>query len=280
MPGSSVRRLCGYDRGPVNSRALPSNPFGGMSLTPAPPDVVVLFAVLFATYVAQFFEATRIVPALLHLSPAVWMAGFVWQLVTFPFAGHGAASPWIVITLLFGYFFGRDTFYRLGRKRFWRTLLTVALVSGVVACGVEIALRYGGGGQAFAFTLMQGQVFLITVFIAAFATLAGDATILLFFVLPIQARWFLGLEILFAFLGYLGTKDLAGFVGLVVAVAVTWALLTRRGPRRALREWWLRFQDRRMRAKLDHLRKKRGFKVIPGGNQGGGGNVTPGPWVN
>lgn len=251
-----------------------------MSLTPAPTDVIVLFAVVFLTYVAQFFDGSRLLPALLHLSPAVWLGGFVWQLVTFPFAGYGAASPWIVLELLFGFFFGRDLYYRLGRKRFWRTLLTVALVSALAACALEMALRAAGGGHPAAFGLMQGQRFLITVFIAGFATLSGEATILLFFVLPIQARWFLGLEVLFAFLAYLGTKDLAGFVGLLLAIGLTWALLTRRGPRRALREMWLRFQERRMRAKLDHLRRKKGFRVIPGGGEGGGGNVTPGPWVH
>lgn len=265
----------------MTGRPLPSNPFGGMTLTPAPPDVVALFAVVFLTYIAQFFDLTRIVPALLHLSPAVWPGGFVWQLVTYPFAGYGAASPWIVLELLFGFFFGRDLYYRLGRRRFWHTLLTVALVSGLAACAVEVALRASGGGHQAAFSLMQGQRLLITVFIAGFATLAGNATILLFFVLPIQARWFLALEVLFAFLAYLGTKDLAGFVGLVVAVALTWALLTRGGPRRAMREWWLRWQERRIRAKLDGLRKKRGFRVIPGGGgDRGGGTVTPGPWVN
>lgn len=270
----------GYDPRIVTGRALPSNPFGGMTLTPAPPDVVVLFAVVFATYVAQFFDATRIVPALLHLSPGIWMAGFVWKLVTYPFAGYGAASPWIVLELLFGFFFGRDLYYRLGRGRFWRTLLTVAVVAALAACAVEMALRATSGGHPAPFTLMQGQRLLITVFIAGFATLMGEATILLFFVLPLKARWFLGLEVLFAFLAYLGTKDLAGFVGLLVAVGLTWALLTRRGPRRALRELWLRFQERRMRAKLDRLRKKRGFRVVPGGGEGGGGNVTPGPWLN
>ena len=43
---------------------------------------------------------------------------------------------------------------------------------------------------------------------------------LLFFVLPIEARWFLGLEVLFAFLGFLNSKDLAGFIGVVSGVAM------------------------------------------------------------
>ena len=59
---------------------------------------------------------------------------------------------------------------------------------------------------------------LLAIFIAAFATLNRNATILLFFVLPIQARWFLWLEVLFAFIAFLGSHDLPGFLGITTAV--------------------------------------------------------------
>ena len=65
--------------------------------------------------------------------------------------------------------------------------------------------------------------------IAAFATLYGNATILLFFVLPIQAKWFLLLEIVFAFMGFLGSGDLGGFLGIVAAVGVVYDILSRGG---------------------------------------------------
>ena len=49
--------------------------------------------------------------------------------------------------------------------------------------------------------------------------------------LPIEARWFLGLEILFAFIGFLQTRDLPGFLGLCTAVGVSYLYIrSRRRP--------------------------------------------------
>ena len=85
----------------------------------------------------------------------------------------------------------------------------------------SIAAALGGSPTAVPFQLMQGQRILLTVTIAAFATLWGDATILLFFVLPIRARWCLWLGILLGFVAYLGSKDLAGFAGICAGTAIT-----------------------------------------------------------
>ena len=84
---------------------------------------------------------------------------------------------------------------------------------------------------------MQGQQILAVVLVAAFATLNRDATILLFFVLPMPARWFLWLEIVFGFLGFLGTHDLPGFLGICAAVGITYgALYPARAAARPARE--------------------------------------------
>jgi membrane associated rhomboid family serine protease len=61
--------------------------------------------------------------------------------VTYPFAGYGGASLWILLELLILYWFARDVFYRLGRRRFWRTLLTVTVLAGVAAWSVELVTR-------------------------------------------------------------------------------------------------------------------------------------------
>ncbi len=253
-------------------------------LTPAPTDLIVLLAVLFVTYSLEFFASTAIIPGLLRLTPQVWRAGFLWQLATYPFSGFGRApSVWILLELLILYWFGRDVFYQLGRRRFWQTVLTSAVVAALVAVIVEVLAELAAGTPSIAlpFELMQGQRLLLTITIAAFATLNRDATILLFFVLPIRARWFLWLEVLFGFIAFLGTKDLAGFAGIVTAVGVTYASLVAGGPRRMLREWWRRFQRRRLQAELDRRRRKSKLEVLDGG-RGGGPADEPrrGPWVN
>jgi hypothetical protein len=110
--------------------------------------------------------------------------------------------------------------------------------------------------------LLQGQRMLVVIVIAAFATLYQNATIYLFFVLPVQARWFLWLEILFAFMGFLGTGDLAGFLGITAAVGMVYNILTGGNLRRTSRELWLRFEQQRMRRKLAIMRRKRGLRIV------------------
>ena len=259
---------------------------------PAPRDVLVLLGVLFATFTLQFFVSTAALPALMRLSPAVWQSGHIWRLVTYPFAGQGGPSIWFLLELLILYFFARDVYWRVGRRKFWSLVVWGTVAAGLVAVATElIAVWIPGAAPGVPFTLMQGQRTLIVIAIAAFATLFGHATIYLFFILPIQARWFLWLEILFAFMGFLGTRDLAGFVGLCTAVTVTNRTLSSQRLARSLREVWLRMEQRRIRWKLDRMRRRRGMRLVKGqGGRGNGGNGgLPGgedeprrrePWVH
>ncbi len=241
----------------------------GLAGGPPPQDILILLAVLFGTFVLQFFQATAVIPAIFRLGPLVFR-GALWQVVTYAFCGFGPPSLWFLFSMLILFWFGRDVFVKLGRKNFWSLLVQVVAAAGIAAVLVRGAGMLSGAVSPNAFVLMQGQYMLITVMIAAFATLYGQATILLFFVLPIKARWFLGLEVLFAFMGFLSTKDFAGFVGLCVAVALTWALLQPGGVQRALKNLQLRFRRRVTEAKLARLKRKRKFDVIDGG----------GDWVN
>ena len=247
---------------PFGSR--PGMGFGGGLTGPVPRDLLVLLGIVFVTFSMQFFAALSWIPALLRLTPAVWQSGFVWQLVTYPFIGFGAPNFWFVLELLILYMFGRNVLYRLGRRGFWRLLVVTAGVAAVVAVIVALLGRWIGGVGTLqsALLLMQGQRMLLVILIAAFATMNRNATIMLFFVLPIQARWFLPLEIVFAFLGYLSTKDLAGFLGICAAVGFTFGWLT--GWRKdGLRELRLRMHQAYLKTRLAWMRKRRGIHIVP-----------------
>jgi hypothetical protein len=259
--------------------------FGG----PAPRDVLVLLAVLFVTFSLRFFEATAIVPALLELTPASWQTGFVWQLATYPFIGWGSPGIWFLLELLILYMFGRDVYFGLYRRHFWRLILWCAVGAALVAVATHALAALAGQPIPAPFLLMQGQRMLLAIFVAAFATAHGDATIYLFFVLPIKARWFLALEILFAFMGFLGTRDFPGFLGICTAVGLAYGYVRASGSmktgKRTLRELRLRIERWWIQKKLDRARRKRNLRVIPGegrkGDRGGGDeNVRKGPWVN
>jgi hypothetical protein len=247
--------------------------FGGGG--PTPRDLWILLAVVFGTFSLRFFSGTAWLPEILALTPAVYSLAFLWQLVTYPFIGIGGPGLWFLLELLILFWFGRDVFRALGQKRFWRLVVTTSFVAALAAVVVQLALvALNPGSLAIPFQLMQGQRMLMVIFIAAFAVLYRHATILLFFVLPIQARWFLWLEILFAFMGFLGTRDLPGFVGICAAVGWTYISLIPGGLNQVLKSWRLRWAQWRNQAELDRLRKKRGFKVVRG-DQG-----RQGPWVH
>jgi hypothetical protein len=247
--------------------------FGGLGGRP-PTDIVVLVAVEFVVFTCRFFAPTEIIPALLELSPAVWRAGFVWQLATYPFAGYGAPGFWILIEFLMLYWFGKGVFEQLGRRLFWRTLAWGALPAGVVAVLVEWAGGFARPGLAF--NLIQGQRVLLVVLIAAFATINRRATIYLI-ILPIQARWFLGLEILLGFMGFLGTHDFGGFLGICAAVGMTYLYLVTGGGRRGMfREARLRIERRWIEQRLARQRRKRGIRVVRGGDD----TVGRGRWTH
>ncbi len=241
--------------------------FGGGLTGPVPTDLWVLLGVILFTLTLGSFEATRSVTEWLRLTPLVWMKGFVWQLVTYPFISVGATSPiWFLIEMVILFLFGRDVLTKLGRRQFWKLLISAAGVAGVLAVlvGIVIHLVAGPASLQSAFVLMQGQRMIVTILIAAFATMNRNATILLFFVLPIQARWFLLLEIVFAFLAFLGTHDLAGFLGICAAVGFTFGSLT--GWR--TQGWWLqtrlRFEQQWLKIRLAWMRRRRGMHVIKG----------------
>lgn len=261
--------------------------FGGLE-GPPPRDLVVLLIILFATYSAQFFLSGL---GLFRLSEAVWQRGFVWQVITYPWIGLASGgligvprpSIFILLELFILYLFAQDVFSLLGRRRFWRMLLIAPLVAAGVALLIDgLAWAFSGSGSPSAFALMQGQRMIILVVIAAFATLRSEATILLFFVLPIKARWFLWLEVAFAFIGFLGTKDYAGFLGVCAAIAATVWLIRFPTLGKGLRELRLRTERRILERRLRKTRRKSKLRIVKGEAEGRNDidHEGGGPWVH
>ena len=144
--------------------------------------------------------------------------------------------------------------------------MSAIVVGGVVAALVQLVMDLASASPGpGTFPILQGERMLVAVLIAAFATLARDAVIYLFFVLPIRASWFLGLEILFAFLAFLSTRDLAGMLGIWAAVGFTFFSLRGRLSGGGLRELWLKAQERWFKFRLQQVKRRRGWEVLPGG---------------
>jgi hypothetical protein len=260
--------------GPYRAHVGPGG-FGGLSGRP-PRDLLALLVTLFLTFTLQFFEPTAFIPALLRLTPAVWRSGFLWQLGTYALSGVGGPSLWFLLELFIVYWFGVDVRARLGRRGFWRLLAWAVPGAALTAIATEIAIEAVApqGVTPFPFQLMQGQRVIMTILIAAFATLFKDATILAFFVVPVRARWFVWLGILIGFVAYLGTKDLAGFAGICAATGISVLVLSRTRSLNTLRRWWLERRRRRLTRKVDRLAQRRGLRVVDRHDAPGGPTIN------
>lgn len=249
---------------------------------PVPKDLWVLLGVIFATYSLLALGVQELL--YLALGPGLYR-GFLWQLVTYPFLGFsgvGGASLWILLELFILYTFGRNVFLKLGRKNFWKLLVYAAVGAAIAAALVEWISAWVTGTAAGvypSFSLMQGSRMLMVLLIAAFALLNRNATILFMFVLPIPAKVFIYLEIAIAFIFFLGSRDLAGFVGVCAGIGMVWLLLDPRSVGSILKGWRLRAQAKRYQWELDRMKKKRNLRVVRGeGKKGDDDSGTP--WVH
>lgn len=262
-----AQRPSSWQRSPGGGAPFGGAPFGGMA--PPPNDIVVLLALLFASFTLSAFQDTAIVVALLQLTPLVWRMGFVWQLLTYPVAAEFSGF-FFLVALFMVYQFGSEPCRRLGRKEFWKVFLLATLAGGVAAVGTQLLLESVGLAQRGDFVLMQGERMTLAVLTALYATLFSSATILFFFVLPIPARALLWIELVIAFVAFLATKDFAGFVGIATAVGTVWMWLTGRGPRRLIAELERRWQLYKARRRYEKLKKKSGMRIVGKDD----------PWVN
>jgi membrane associated rhomboid family serine protease len=257
---------------PVNRsfRVPAGSGFGPAFAGHVPGDLVALLAVVFATYAMQFFATTAAVPESLRLDPAAWQGWQLWRIATYPLAGYGQASVWILLELLVLYWFARDLRAGLGARRFWSLLAAAGIAAGAAAVAVDAAAAATVGPLTLAsFSLMQGQRTLIAIAIAAFASRNAEAVIYLFFVLPVRAGAFVWISVLIAFVGFLATKDLGGLAGLWTATAIAYLRARPRGGRPTLRRLRLRWNETILRWRLDRLRRRSGLRVVDGDRKGG-----------
>ena len=131
--------------------------------------------------------------------------------------------------------------------------------------------------------MMQGWI-LMAIIISAWARAHRGATVLLMFILPIEAGYYVALELLGAFLGLLVTRDVPGFVGICTCIGLGWFYVDRSGRiglgKKDLREYRLRMERWWIQRKLKQAKKKRGFRVISGEGERPGGRGGRDPWVH
>src|SRR2546426_723843 len=116
------------------------------------------------------------------LSVAGLKHGFIWQFITFQFLHDGL--PHLVLNSVGLYFFGRAVEGMLGKREFIKLYLVSGILGGVLQALLGFIVPRFGGPMVGASAGIYGLV-------AAFAVLAPNSNIYLFFVLPVRARYLL-----------------------------------------------------------------------------------------
>lgn len=193
--------------------------------------VIINAAIFFAQVVLDRF-APYPVERWFALSVEGLGQGYVWQLLSYQFMHanllHLVFNCWAI------YVFGQEVEEALGRKSF----LTLYLASGVIG-GLTQALTglvFGGvfaepvvGASAAAFGLA-----------AAFATLFPDRVLLLFFIIPMRAKYLIPLGAALGAYGIIAQRDSIAHAAHLGGLATGWVYV-----RYASRWTWPEFSFRR-----------------------------------
>jgi membrane associated rhomboid family serine protease len=151
---------------------------------------VILMMVIGICFVLQMVvEASTRFPINQYfaLNAAGLKRGFVWQLITFQFM-HGGLLH-LAFNLLGLWCFGRVVEDRLGKQSFLKLYFLCGVAGGLLQAGLSAFWPGHFGGSTV------GASAGVLGLLAAFALLHPDARISIFFVLPIQARYILWLEL-------------------------------------------------------------------------------------
>lgn len=150
-------------------------------------NVIVLLLDIFSNYTFSY---------LLRFVPAAIFRGQIWRLVTFIFVPVNENLLWFVFSVLLYYSIGSSL------ERTWgSTKFTVYYMLGVllnIASGLVMGLLGFGIYETANLYYLNMSLFL------AYATLYPDATFLIYFIIPVKAKWLAWIDAGFLALSVLG----------------------------------------------------------------------------
>jgi membrane associated rhomboid family serine protease len=188
------------------------------------PATVILMIVIGAAFLLQQINYVYFRSPLeqyLGLSVAGIKRGYLWQFLTFQFLHAGGFH--LLGNMIGLWFFGRYLEERLGPKR----MLTLYFASGVIGGLLQVALMFAF--PAHFGTLLFGASAGVCGLLAAFCLLEPEGQILLFFVLPVRARYllifFVGIALFFTLVPSGNVAHAAHLGGLLSGIAyIRWEL--------------------------------------------------------
>lgn len=215
--------------------------------------LIVNTAIFVVTYLGHGVGVVREASGLMALTPrAVVELFMVWQLATYMFL-HGGFSH-ILWNMLALWMFGADIERVWGRTRFLKYYFVCGIGAGVCV----VAANYLVGTPEVATIGSSGAIFGV---LLAYAMLFPTRTILWGFLIPIQARYFVAIVGVIAFLtslggGNTGVSEFAHLGGLLVGYLYLKAPRIRLNPMGMAQSGFRQWRRRRAQRKFQVYMKK------------------------
>jgi membrane associated rhomboid family serine protease len=193
-------------------------------------------------------DATTVVGSVQGVEITFWP----WQIATYAWL-HDLLSPSHVLFNMLGLFFLGPT---LERRWGGRPFLSFYLWSSIIAGAASLILAWLIPG-VFGFPVVGASGATMAV-LAAFSLVMPETTLLLFFVLPVQAKWILWIAVIMDTMAFVSGSPIAWHTHMG-GVFAAWLLITG--------NWRPRLALDRLRLKTLNARRKRApkLRVLPGG---------------
>lgn len=137
-----------------------------------------------AVFLFSMMDTTNKFMYYLYFNPALIMEGQIWRLITFIFVPTSSSILWEAIALYFYYSIGGSL------ERFWGygkfTLYYLGGIAGTILYGALYAIF---SGTSNAYFLDFDATFINLSLFLAFAAINPDAYFLIFFILPVKAKY-------------------------------------------------------------------------------------------
>jgi membrane associated rhomboid family serine protease len=226
--------------------------FGG-GLSRLGKQLLMLYAIIYFIELILFHWLQLPTVRLLQLYPVTHSDFHFWQVLTSPFIHDPSAPIGFLLNCLVLYFFMNPIEYALGRQNFLKLFYAAAL--GGALCGAAFSAVSG-------FSLpFSGMMPSLLALIVVFGLMIPDATVLLFFILPIQAKYIAYGTVIITALTFLAKANPFGAYHLG---GIFFGYLYFRGPRHVFDIERIKLLFLQWRFE----RKKAKFQVIDGGKDG------------
>lgn len=153
------------------------------------PDLMkILCTAMLGVFVLEYLPLARSANDLLYFNRALILRGEIWRVLSFVFLPPSGSIFFILLSLYFYYFLGSGLESRWGSRRF-NLYYLIGVLGNIIAGFI---------------TGYATNEYLNTTLLLAFAVMYPDVEFMLFFILPVKAKWFgliSGLGLVLSFLG-------------------------------------------------------------------------------